>query len=412
MGWAETMAFWDAVDHGSIAGMQAAVRDGADVDHYHAGLSTALHRCSERGDASMGSALIESGAGVNLRTRIGNDTALILAAERGRAAVVRVLLKQGADQSIKNARGLTARAVATDKGHTEVIEMLTAGVKRPAVAYDRLSQSIKAAARPSPGAPRRSSSLALSPLRSASRSAEGQAQTDARMVVYCVDPKDRRQSSILREVARFELRLEPGVTSEQLVQQTLAVLASSEGGVRLHKAVLLADGQEVTDRSGLVSRLPSHRSLRLLGMLSEGWAAGFSPGAQSPYTTLPGVASPGHEGTPATRSRQFTLEIAPSTAEPGGARAALVVDEAVPPPDTQPRAPQREEAVARTLSFFQEEEASAVFSKLESGGANRGVLDREQVMDRLGKIMGKEMSKSELLAAFEEMDIDGDGYVT
>ena len=94
-------------------------------------------------------ALIESGAGVNLRTRIGNDTALILAAERGRAAVVRVLLKQGADQSIKNARGLTARAAATDKGHTEVIDMLTAGVKRPAVAYDRLSQSIKAAARPS-----------------------------------------------------------------------------------------------------------------------------------------------------------------------------------------------------------------------------------------------------------------------
>ena len=33
-------------------------------------------------------------------------------------------------------------------------------------------------------------------------------------------------------------------------------------------------------------------------------------------------------------------------------------------------------------------------------------------MDRLGKIMGKDMSKSELLAAFEEMDIDGDGYVT
>ena len=59
---------------------------------------------------------------------------------------------------------------------------------------------------PSPGAPRRSSSLALSPL----RSAEGQAQTDARMVVYCVDPKDRRQSSILREVARFELRLDEG----------------------------------------------------------------------------------------------------------------------------------------------------------------------------------------------------------
>ena len=30
------------------------------------------------------------------------------------------------------------------------------------------------------------------------------------------------------------------MTSEQLVQQTLAMLASSEGGVRLHKPVLLA----------------------------------------------------------------------------------------------------------------------------------------------------------------------------
>ena len=404
MGWAETMAFWDAVDHGSIAGMQAAVRDGADVDHYHAGLSTALHRCAERGDASMGSALLESGAGVNLRTRIGNDTALILAAERGRAAVVRVLLKQGADQSVKNARGLTARAVATDKGHTEVIDMLTAGVKRPAVAYDRLSQSIKAAARPSPGAPRRSPSLALSPLRSASHSAdtEGQAQTDARMVVYCVDPKDRRQSSILREVARFELRLEPGVTSEQLVEQTLAVLASSEGGVRLHKPVLLADGQEVTDRSGLVSRLPSHRSLRLLGMLSEGWAAGFSPGAQSPYTTLPGVASPGHEGTPATRSRQFTLQIAPSTAEPSGARAALVVDEAVPPPDTQPRAPQREEAVARTLSFFQEEEASAPDQEQQEQQALQEQQQRAQAL--LAAAVGGGLSAEQLQVALDAFE--------
>ena len=30
----------------------------------------------------------------------------------------------------------------------------------------------------------------------------------------------------------------------------------------------------------------------------------------------------------------------------------------------------------------------------------------------LGKIMGSSMTKSELQAAFEEMDLDGDGFVT
>ena len=53
------MAFWEAVDGGQVYAMEAAVLAGASVDHYNAGLSTALHTAAEKGDSAMVSALID-----------------------------------------------------------------------------------------------------------------------------------------------------------------------------------------------------------------------------------------------------------------------------------------------------------------------------------------------------------------
>jgi hypothetical protein len=148
----------------------------------------------------------------------------------------------------------------------------------------------------------------------------------------------------MREVARFELQVDAGVTAEQLVQQTLRVL-HDESELALQKPVLLCDGAEVTDRSGLVSRLTlaptvarrhsrrasSHSevlNLRLLGLLSEGWAASSSAAVSSPrapshFPSRTGSSSGGGGG----RGRQahavpsFTLQITPSTLSAGGTEA-------------------------------------------------------------------------------------------
>ena len=203
MGWAETMAFWDSVDAGSVAGMKAAVLSGASVDHYNAGLATALHKAAERGDCTMVSALLDSGASVNLKTRIGNDTALLLAAAHGRLDVVKALLGGGADMSIKNAKGQTAFSVATERRHAEVVEVLAHGTAPQMLAHQRIAdriQSTSSASSPgmrsaygSPSAAARTGSRSALATVSAAPETAATGATAVRMVAYVVDPKDRRQ---------------------------------------------------------------------------------------------------------------------------------------------------------------------------------------------------------------------------
>jgi hypothetical protein len=204
MGWAETMAFWDSVDAGSVAGMKAAVLSGASVDHYNAGLATALHKAAERGDCTMVSSLLDSGASVNLKTRIGNDTALLLAAAHGRLDVVKALLGGGADMSIKNAKGQTAFSVATERRHAEVVEVLAHGTAPQMLAHQRIADRIQstssAASSPgmrsaygSPSAAARTGSRSALATVSAAPETAATGATAVRMVAYVVDPKDRRQ---------------------------------------------------------------------------------------------------------------------------------------------------------------------------------------------------------------------------
>ena len=140
MGWAETMAFWDAVEAGLVHAMEAAVLAGASVDHYNAGLATALHKAAEKGDSAMVSALIDSGASVNLKTRIGNDTALLLAAAHGRVESAQALLAGGADMSIKNSKGQTT--VASGNRHVQVVKLLAQGTEPQMLAHKRIADSI------------------------------------------------------------------------------------------------------------------------------------------------------------------------------------------------------------------------------------------------------------------------------
>lgn len=373
MGWAETMAFWDAVEGGLVHAMQAAVLAGASVDHYNAGLATALHKAAEKGDSAMVSALIDSGASVNLKTRIGNDTALLLAAAHGRVEAAQVLLAGGADMSIKNSKGQTAFTVASANRHAQVVKLLAQGTEPQMLAHKRIADSIRSTSVTSPpdvhsvlGSPsavaQAASLLTLAPAQLPSMAVGG--TTSVQLAVCIVDPTDRRHSTIMREIAGFDLQVDKSVTAEQLVQQTLAVLRT-ESNVGLHKPVLLCDGVEIPDLGVFVNRLTlapavarrhSQRvsqsdpalNLRLIGLKDEGWASssarsvrghtgsrqGGDERQRSPAGRSPAISRDGLRQGP----QHFALRILPSTSGQGGTQveplkpnAGLQLHESVPP---------------------------------------------------------------------------------
>jgi hypothetical protein len=119
----------------------------------------------------------------------------------------------------------------------------------------------------------------------------------------------------------------------------------------------------------------------------------------------------------------FTLQITPSTRFDGGTKVVAIspaggggggLSESVPPPAGAGggAAFLKESAAVAVASGrhpADEHSAGDAFAALDPDG--RGVLGLEQV-GRLGEIMGKTMTKTELMAAFDEMDLDGDGFVS
>ncbi len=67
--------------------------------------------------------LIEQGADVNGRDLLGN-TPLMAAAYTGQPDMVRLLLVRGADRSLRGFDGKTAREMAEQVGHQEVLLVL------------------------------------------------------------------------------------------------------------------------------------------------------------------------------------------------------------------------------------------------------------------------------------------------
>lgn len=254
------------------------------------------------------------------------------------------------------------------------------------------------------------------------------------MAAYAVDPKDRRQSAITREVARFEIQVDGDVTVEQLVQQTLDVLRD-EGKLALVKPVLLCEGAEITDRRGLVSRLThnpaverrySQRAdrsssqilnLRLLGLLSNGW----SSSARKGHRSVSGGPSQSEDWS------RGNATAAASTAQGGGGGAVVTsiagpdgisilsgkmslshsssatqlasLNESIPPTQCRARAGGQGDVADASSTHDSRDSHTAAEAFAALDNKVRGVLALEDVAT-LGQIMGKSMTKTELAAVF------------
>jgi uncharacterized protein len=126
-GWTPLMYAASQSDWG---GLLQLLNKGAKVNVADVNGWTPLMLASYQGGEEIIKLLLTRGANVNATTK-RNTTPLIIAAGKGNKGVVKLLLGTPAiDFGIKDADGKTALTYATEKGHTDIMEMLkTAGAK-------------------------------------------------------------------------------------------------------------------------------------------------------------------------------------------------------------------------------------------------------------------------------------------
>jgi ankyrin repeat protein len=114
----------DAAMNGDRAVVQTLLKEKVDVNSAQGDGTTALHWAAYRDDLEMAKLLIQAGANVKARTRLGDMTALHLASTNGSGAMIGLLLKSGADANTPNGNGTTPLMMAAAAGKTEAISAL------------------------------------------------------------------------------------------------------------------------------------------------------------------------------------------------------------------------------------------------------------------------------------------------
>ena len=92
----------EAAMNGDRAEVQTLLKQKVDANEAQGDGSTALHWAAYRDDVEMARLLIQAGANVKAKTRIGDMTPLHLAATNGSVAMIELLLKSGADATTPN----------------------------------------------------------------------------------------------------------------------------------------------------------------------------------------------------------------------------------------------------------------------------------------------------------------------
>jgi ankyrin repeat protein len=114
----------EAAMSGDRAAVQSLLQQKVDVNEAQGDGNTALHWAAYRDDVEMAWMLIQAGANVKAKTRIGDMTALHLAATNGSAAMTQLLLKAGADANTPNGNGTSPLMLAAAAGKIEAIGVL------------------------------------------------------------------------------------------------------------------------------------------------------------------------------------------------------------------------------------------------------------------------------------------------
>ena len=113
----------DAAKIGDLAGVQAELDKGVDVNAKREDGSTPLHGAALKGHKEVAELLIDKGADVHAKDKWGS-TPLHYAALGGQKEIAELLIAKGADVHARDEWGSTPLHSAALKGHKEVAELL------------------------------------------------------------------------------------------------------------------------------------------------------------------------------------------------------------------------------------------------------------------------------------------------
>ena len=121
----------DATKRGDVVAVRSLLEGGADPDVARGDGLTALHLAAQQGSLEIAQLLIEAGANVEAKTRIGAHTSLHLARGGAHASVVRALIDAGADPTAMTSRtGVTPLHLAAEGAERREHGPGTAGARR------------------------------------------------------------------------------------------------------------------------------------------------------------------------------------------------------------------------------------------------------------------------------------------
>ena len=121
----KTSSIHTHVRDGDLAGVQAYLDSGVDINARDENGSTPLHIASLNGQEQVVELLINRGAEVNATSEIGGWTPLHMAASKNHIQVVSFLIKKGADEDAKAIiGGWTPLHWAALEGHKDIVELL------------------------------------------------------------------------------------------------------------------------------------------------------------------------------------------------------------------------------------------------------------------------------------------------
>lgn len=114
----------NAAMQGDIEAVRSLLKQKVDVNAAQGDGMTALHWAVYKDDLEMARMLIQAGADLKAKTRVGAITPLLMAATHGNAAMIETLLKAGADPNLANELGTTPLMQASAAGSVEAVKIL------------------------------------------------------------------------------------------------------------------------------------------------------------------------------------------------------------------------------------------------------------------------------------------------